>query len=131
MGVGHIHTRDLDAFVAECDRLGGIGHPDAGAYAADFVLSYDTPVDKALDPFSAEYFAQQVALYTEVAGQPLDQVKGEQMPLDVTARVGAANPYGVRDPNFISGNARAIHTCMMMANLPSGRGCSTPAAGGG
>ncbi len=119
MGVGTVHTRDLDAFVAECDRLGGIAHPAAAAYTADYRLTYSTPVNKALDPFSPEYFAQQLALYAEIAGRPLDQLTGEQMPLDVDGRVGTANPYGVRDVNFISRNARAIHTCMMMANLPA------------
>jgi hypothetical protein len=110
MGIGNLHARDLDAFVAECDQLGGISHPDALAYAADLRLTYDTRIDDTLDPFSDEYFAQQSALYAEIAGRPLDQLTGEQMALDVGARVDAANPYGVGDVSFVARNARVIHT---------------------
>ena len=116
MGVGTIHTRELDKFVAECDRLGGIATPEAAKYVEGFGLRYDTRVDPSLDPFSDAYFAQQRALYTELAGRELDQETGEQTPLDATANVGGSNPYTSRDVGFIAKHARVIHTCLMMAD---------------
>ncbi|MFO0937551.1 MAG: methyltransferase domain-containing protein [Gemmataceae bacterium] len=120
MGVGTIHSRDLDQFVSECDRRGGIAHPDAVKYVEDFDLRFETAVDKTLDPFSDAYFSQQQALYSELAGRKLDQSTGELSPLDPTAHTSGCNPYNSRDVGFISKHARTIHTCLLMADLPAG-----------
>lgn len=118
MGVGQVSTGDLDDFVEECDRLGGIAHPEARSFVADFSLDFDTAVDTGLDPFSSAYAEQQVALYTEIARRPLDQNANELLSFDVEPLARAANPYASNDVRFISRQVRAIQTCVMMAHLP-------------
>ncbi|MGL4421462.1 MAG: class I SAM-dependent methyltransferase, partial [Gemmataceae bacterium] len=88
------------------------------AYLADFQYQPETPVDQSLDPFSEDYFQQQLALYREIAGRDLNQAEGERTPLDVPAHVRAANPYNRTDIRFLSRHARAIQTCLMVADLP-------------
>jgi 2-polyprenyl-3-methyl-5-hydroxy-6-metoxy-1,4-benzoquinol methylase len=118
--MGMMHTRDLDAFVAEIDRLGGFEHGDAKSYLADFRLDFDAQVNPQLDPFSDEYFQQQLALYRELAGRALDQQTGELMSLNVDAHVAGNNPYNSADIRFMSKHTRTIHTCLMIANLAPG-----------
>jgi len=120
MGVGVIRASDLNALVAECDRLGGLGTPATRAYLSDFRFVPETCVDQSLDPFSEEYFRQQEALYREIAGRDLNQAEGERTPLDVTAHAAACNPYNNPDIRFIARHARAIQTCLVVADLPPG-----------
>lgn len=118
MAVKVYHTRELDQYVAECDRLGGIAHPDAAQIRADFRLEYDTRPNQQLDPFSEEYYQQQVALYTELSGRKVDQEQGELTPLDVDTHAGGNNPYNSGDVGWIAKHTRAIHSCLVLANLP-------------
>jgi SAM-dependent methyltransferase len=120
MGIGRLHATQLDRLVAEVDARGGLGTPDATAHLADFQLDFDTRPDGTLDPFSDGYFAQQQALYEELAGRPLDQTTGELTPLDVDAHAAGCNPYNSPDVRFISKHARAVLTAVMLADLPPG-----------
>ncbi|MEZ5168025.1 MAG: class I SAM-dependent methyltransferase [Acidimicrobiales bacterium] len=120
MSAGRVHARDLDDFVAECDRLGGVYSPDAASYIADFELEYDTPVDDSLDGFSPEYEAMQHALYRELSGREIDQVANEQMSLDVEASVRGANPYGSTNVDHLAHHARTILTSILVSDLPPG-----------
>lgn len=112
------HARDLDTFVAEVDRLGSLGHPNVDLYLADFQLQFETQVNPQLDPFSTEYFSQQLALYTELSGRELDQTTGELTHFELDAHVAGSNPYNSGDVRFISKHTRTIYTCVMLANLP-------------
>lgn len=112
------HSSRLDDFVAECDRMGGLNTPETQKFLAHFEVIYDTKIDERLDPFSDEYFQQQVNLYCELSGRSLDQESGELAPLDVDAHVSSVSPYNLTDIRFLSKHTRAILTCMMMANLP-------------
>lgn len=114
------HSRDLDSFVAECDRLGGLGAPQCQPFLAEFQLRCDKEVDQSLDPFSDDYFDEQVELYSEIAGRDLNQETGEITPLDVDVHVGAISPYNSRDPKFLSKHTRAVLTCLMLADLAPG-----------
>ena len=118
--MAHYRAEDLDQFVADCDRVGGIADPRARPLLAEFHLHFETRVDQSLDPFSEEYFRGQSALYTELSGRPLDQESGELTPLDVDAHAAADNPYNSRDVQFLSKHNRAVLTCLTMANLPPG-----------
>ena len=60
MGVGLVDSNDLDEFVAECDRRGGIADPETIEYLADFSLSFSTQVDGELDGYSAEARASEL-----------------------------------------------------------------------
>jgi len=117
-GVGRISASDLGDFVAECDRRGGPQHPDCASYFDGFSVSFSTRVDENLDPFSEAYAAQQIALYEELSGRPLDQMTGEQAQVGVDAKVGTANPYGIRHTGFIAKHSRAILSALMAANVP-------------
>lgn len=110
----------LDDFVAECDALGGIASPACRAATKGFRYHPKTAVDVTLDPFSDAYFAQQCAVYAEIAGRDIDQDTGEITPLDVDARVATANPYGERNIAFISKHCRTVLTALMVANVPPG-----------
>jgi SAM-dependent methyltransferase len=110
----------LDEFVAKIDGYGGLGTPDTNALLSDFQVELSTPVNTALDPFSPEYFAQQEAVYRELAGRAIDQKSGEITPIDVAHHAAGANPYHSNDIRFISKQARTILTCMAMADLPPG-----------
>ena len=118
--MAHYRAEDLDQFVADCDRLGGVGDPRAKSLLAEFHLHFETRVDQSLDPFSEAYFQGQSALYTELSGRPLDQESGERTPLDVDAHAAADNPYNSRDVQFLSKHNRAVLTCLTIANLSPG-----------
>jgi 2-polyprenyl-3-methyl-5-hydroxy-6-metoxy-1,4-benzoquinol methylase len=118
MGVGKIHTSELDNLVKTCDELGGPQHPNALGYLIDLKLSFDTQVNEDLDPFSDAYYNSQIELYQEISGRSLNQQEGEMMPLDVEHHSRGANPYHSTDINFISKHSRAILTALHMANLP-------------
>lgn len=112
------HTSKLDEFVAECDRRGGIQHPDCVGFIHNFHLEFETNVEVTIDPFSDEYFKSQVALYEEIAGRKLDQDSGEQF--DVPANFESPNPYASGDIRFIAKHARTILNCVMLADLKPG-----------
>lgn len=115
-----IHARDLDQFVAECDKRGGPNHPDCGEYLRIFNVVLDTKVNEDLDPFSDEYVAQMVSVYEELAGRKLNQEQGEMTAIDVTAHAAAVSPYNTTDVRFLSKHNRAVTTAIMMAHLPAG-----------
>ncbi len=55
-------------------------------------LSPQTPVDTGLDPFGRTYFAQQIALYHEIAGRGLDQNVNEYTVFDHVPHRWPATP---------------------------------------
>lgn len=107
---------DLDDLVAKASTELGLGHPDVLALLP-IALEYSTVVDQSLDPFSPEYYAQQLALYEEIAGRPLDQATGELTPLDVDSLARHANPMGSDSVAFISDHVRSISTMLSLACL--------------
>lgn len=113
-------TDSLDTFVAECDAMGGIASPECRAATKHFRFQPKVEVDVSLDPFSEAYFQQQLAVYSEIAGRELDQDTGEITPLDVGARVDAANPYGEDNIAFVSKHCRTVLTALMVANVRRG-----------
>ncbi len=88
----------LDHYVAEIDRLGGLGTPDCQAFCIDFTYQFACEVDQDLDPFSEAYVAQQVRLYEEIAGHRYEADRDEHTPLDVERHARAVNPYDHSDP---------------------------------
>ncbi len=118
MSAGRITRAQLDAFVAECDRLGGPQHPGCAAYLGDFSYAPSTTIDDTLDPFSPRYLEQQLALYQEIAGRQLDQVAFEQAGVDVDERVAGANPWASDDPGFVVPHALAVLQAVWLAKLP-------------
>lgn len=120
MGLGVIPTTDLDRFVKECDESGLLATARGRERLAGFQLSHSARVDQSLDPFSEEYFQQQVGLYREISGRELDQGTGEQTPIDVEAHAMAANPYNQARIGHIARHVRAIQGSLMAANLPAG-----------
>lgn len=123
MGAGTIRANDLDGFVAECDRLGGLdglNGPRAAEFLADFEYRRTTEIDVRLDPFSVDYFNRQTELYRELAGRDVNQLDGELTPLDVAAHAAGTNPYNRRDIAFLSKHTRAVLTALDLANLPPG-----------
>ncbi len=120
MGAGLVSASDLDEFVAECDRRGGIASPEAAEYVADFSLSFVTDVDADLDGYSEEYARMQLDLYREIAGRDIDQHSNEMHELDVAEHVGTANPYASADCDLMAKHARTILTSVVVADLPPG-----------
>ena len=120
MGVGSVHTSDLDAFVAEVDELGGIAAPAAAAWTADFSMDFDTEVDTTLDGFAPTYAAQQLALYGELSGRTLDQEVNEQTDFAIDEAVNHVNPYVSGDTQRVAHHARTILTSILVTDIPAG-----------
>ncbi len=118
MGVGRVDSNDLDEFVAECDRLGGIATPEAMEFVSDFELSFSTKVDPDLDGYSEEYARMQSGLYREVSGRQIDQTANELLDVDVDELADTANPYGSANPDLMAKHARTILTSIVVADLP-------------
>jgi len=118
MGVGTIECSDLDDFVAECDRLGGVESEKAKSFISDFHLRLYTKVDETLNPFSDAYVNMQIEVYKEISNKELNQVVGEQANVDVENNTKTANPYGSVDVNFIANHARAVLTSLLVSQMP-------------
>lgn len=117
MGVGKIKTSDLGQFVQECDRLGGPESEASVDYCKDFSIEYSTIVDDTLDPFSNEYFQQQLSLHFELHQSPVDQSKTEQAQIDVISYINSPNPIRYASANYFSEHGKTILTTMNLANL--------------
>ena len=116
--LGAVGPDRLDAFVARVDAGGGPGGPAFDALCRIFRYVPVQQVDQDLDPLSEAYGAQMIALYHEIAGRDLDQSTGEMTDFEIERHVVEANPYALRDANFISRHARTVLTTVMVANLP-------------
>lgn len=116
-----MNSEKLGEFVRIIDEeyAGDLGAPGVAErfYPIDF--KFQTRVDQNLNPFSPEYYDQQLTLYREIAGRELNQWDGELHPVDVPSLVNAPNPLGLGMPNFIGEHVRAISTMLGVADLPS------------
>lgn len=114
-----LHANDLDDFIEMVDRdyAGDLGRPELAAayYPLDF--KFDTIVDQDLDPFSAEYFDHQLALYSEISGRQLNQSEGELHPVDIASLLESSNPLGVSNVPFTAEHVRAISSMLALAGL--------------
>jgi len=118
--VRRLHTSHLSEYVAAVAAAKGDFDDDAlKERYIPFDLDYDTKVDTLLDPFSDEYFQQQIALYTEIAGRFLNQASGELHPMNIEPLIGSANPLGSRDVASTGEQVRVISTMLAMACLKS------------
>lgn len=106
---------DLDAFVAECDRLGGPGSPACDTYWREFGYQPAVNVDQDLDPFSDAYVDQQLGLYREISGRDFDQVQNEQAAIDPAALIAAVNPYDHPDPSELSLHVERLSRALRLA----------------
>lgn len=119
MGAGQVAAADLDDFVAEIDRRGGIASSEAVGWAADFEVDFETPVDTTVDGFSTAYTTMQQALYRELSGRDINQDANEWTAVAHDEVVDAANPYGSRDVDRIAHHARAVLTAIVVSELPT------------
>lgn len=118
MGIGLVDSNELDEFVAECDRRGGIADPDVIDLVGDFSLAYSTPVDEDLDGFSEDYVAMQLRLYREISGRVIDQESNEMQEVDLPRQIDTANPYGSAHPDIIADHARTVLNAVIVSDLP-------------
>ncbi len=102
MGSTAITPATLDEFVAETDRRGGPNTPGAATYWATFSYRPSSAVDKATNPFSDAYAAQQLSLYNEIAGRALDQQINKHTHFPVDTHVAAPNPYDHGTPSILA-----------------------------
>lgn len=116
----NIHENDLEAFVAESDRLGGPGAPGCEAYWASFTYQPTFEVDQALDPFSDAYVDQQLVLYAEISGRAFDQNQNEQAAFDVAPYAAAVNPYNHPDPSVLALHLRRLTKAIHLAGVSRG-----------
>ena len=120
---GHriLGPEDLDAFVATIDAMGGMGWPAVDALLARVAYAPRTVVDTSLDPFSPEYAAQQLALYSEIAARPLDQTVNEFTWVDVPRHASAPNSYDHGAPAILSEHWLRLSAALRMANPARGQ----------
>lgn len=107
---------DLDTFVSQVDALGGPGFPGVDEYWRDFTYAPHTPVDTGLDPFGSAYFAQQIALYHEIAGRGLDQNVNEYTVFDHVPHLMSRNPYNHGEPGVLATQLVQLATALRLAN---------------
>jgi hypothetical protein len=62
----------LDEFVSRSDSLGGPNTEGVKQYWGEFEYKPTTPINQDLDPFSDEYFSQQIQLYHELSSRTID-----------------------------------------------------------
>lgn len=111
-----LRTADLSGFVADVNAHGGnLGAAAVRERFHPIELVYDTRVDMDLDPFSDEYYGQQIDLYREIAGRDLDQLSGELHDEDLGRLLLAPNPTGSDDPDFVAETVRALTTMLAVA----------------
>lgn len=111
-------TSELDAFVAMAQKHGlNWDDPEMRSRYGDYRLKFESVVDSSLSPYSPEYFDQQLRLYSEIAGRPLDQASGELHEVDVEALVGGANPKGVQDVGDVGENSRCMLNMLALTGL--------------
>ena len=113
-------TKDnLDDFVREIDRIGGPASSEASIAWKDLQYQATVLVDQTLDPYSEQYWQQQVELYKEITGRELNQADNELTEFALEDHVQAANSYASTDPARM-----AIHYCRLSklikhASLPN------------
>lgn len=109
----------LSNFIKEVDDhfQGDLNHPSVVEkyYPLDF--KFNTAVNQDLDPFSPEYFNQQISLYREITQRDLDQWSGELHPVEVEPLLMTANPLGLRRVGFVAEHVRAISSMLGFCNL--------------
>lgn len=96
---------------------GNLAHPELAAAYYPLSVSFETEVNQEIDPFSEEYFQQQLALYKEISGRELNQWDGELHPVDVPSLVNASNPLGLAHAPFIAEHVRALTTMFTLSSL--------------
>jgi len=119
--VNGLTCENLDAFIERVDALGGPNSPQTSSFWEGFCYIPTVKVDQELDPFSSEYLQQQLSLYHEISGRPLDQRINEFSDFDFNRSRNAPNPYGNCDVNFLSKHARAICEAIEMADFSSSK----------
>lgn len=113
-----IHTKCLDEFIDTMNLAGGdLEHPAIKDRFEPFHLRFDTTVDRDVDPFSDEYFRQQLDLYREISGRELKQEDGELHPGDAEANVRAANPINIYNVEDVGEHVRSVSSMFVPADL--------------
>lgn len=113
-----IHTSELQTFVNLVDNKygGNLNDPELLALYP-LKLIYDAQVNDNLDPFSDEYYSQQLTLYEEISGRSLNQTTGELHPVDVERLSIAPNPLGINNTSVIAPHIRSIAGLLNICNL--------------
>jgi 2-polyprenyl-3-methyl-5-hydroxy-6-metoxy-1,4-benzoquinol methylase len=127
-----IHTSELDAFVKAVQLANdSFEHPSVKDRFLPLDLKFDTKVDQSADPFSDQYYQQQLELYREIAGRPLDQASGELHPFDVSGIMTAANPTGSGNASNTAEQVRALSALLALASVGDFPKVLDMGAGGG
>ncbi len=116
-----MNPEDLDQYVRELDELGGPGNPAGQQYMAGRAYRPRVAVDTALDPFSPEYMAQQIALYEEISGRALNQLAHEGTPIDVASHAVAPNSYNHPYPGMLADHLLRLAHALRVANPARGQ----------
>jgi len=109
---------NLDDFIKQIDEVG-----DPSLAAADFALKHfsykrTVVVDDRLDPYSDQYWNQQIDLYREITGRELDQGSNELVQFDLDAHVGTLNSYASTDPKRMVIHYARLSKLIKHAALP-------------
>jgi SAM-dependent methyltransferase len=112
-------SSELDQWVSASDACGGPMSSECTQFWHEFSLKYTTHVDVSLDPFSEEYCSQQIALYNEVAGRPLDQKANELTVFQKEAHINASNPYAHQAPLRIAEHVALLTEAVLQGQLPA------------
>ena len=113
-----LHTSALAQYFEDANKApGGYRDPAIVAKYEPIDLVFETAVDQTLSPYSDAYFEQQLALYSEIAGRPLDQALGELHIDDLDKLYHAPNPMGIEDGAVAAEYVRSVATMLSLACL--------------
>ena len=115
-----LRAQDLDEYVRELDRLGGPGQGAGRAFTQSHIYQPGVAIDTTLDPFGAEYLAQQIALYEEISGRRLDQLVNEETPIDIARHAAAPNSYDHPVPAMLADHLIRLAATLRLANPARG-----------
>lgn len=126
---------ELDRFIEICDELGGWGPKtverfgDSISLNDKFHVELENPQRDDLDPFSDEYFQNQMSVYAELSCRVFDQATNELLEVDVEQYVANTSPR-IADLTFIAHHISTIAAALQVAGLASGAnvldiGCGT------
>lgn len=116
-----LNAASLDSFVKKSDDLGGPGSAGCVEFWSDLQYEPLVSVDRQVDPFSAAYRNQQMALYQEITGHDYADFRDELTPnVPVDRLLHAPNAYDHASPAGYAEHCVAMGILVRKLNLPRG-----------
>lgn len=116
-----LNAASLDKFVEKTDDLGGPGSEGCAEFWSNLQYEPSVSVDKQVNPLSANYRNQQMALYQEITGHAYSDSRDEFTPgVPVEKLLNAPNAYDHASPAGYAEHCVALGILVRKLDLPRG-----------